>query len=214
MWVVGQGSADALHVLKLAWYIDQACSCLLENVTALCHSSASKQVAGLECNDTIPPKHSEMFSFNWYKVDVSLAHVRKASSGTAWLRCHITHENTSWHIFLGVTEVARMPVKELFLSEQASSQLILPSGREGTCKVRKFTIIIKSGSKGDSLSACVCTFSFKKFRLWRLHLIQVMSERIIQVRECPDPIGFWEVRGTLGEKNEHLLLERFLVSPG
>lgn len=44
-----------------------------------------------------------------------------------------------------------MPAKELFLSEQASPQLILLSGHEGTCKVHTFTIINVSGSKSNAL---------------------------------------------------------------
>lgn len=148
---IGQGCAEALPVLRLAWHFDQACSRLLENAIPLCHSDASQQAVGLEQNDTTLTEHGEMFSFCWHKVDVSLAHVRKASWGRVLLRCHVTNESTSWHIFLGVTEAARMPFKELFLSDQASPQLILPSGREGTCKAHKFTMIIKSGSKGDSL---------------------------------------------------------------
>ena len=77
--MVGQGYADALLILRLAWHFDRACSCLLENAIVLCHSDASQQVVGLEQNDTILTEHSEMFSFYWRKVGVSLAHVRKAS---------------------------------------------------------------------------------------------------------------------------------------
>lgn len=79
MRVVGQGSADALLVLRLAWHFDWDCSCLLENGIGLCHSDTSQQVVGLEQNDAILMEHCETFSFYWHKVDVSLAHVRKAS---------------------------------------------------------------------------------------------------------------------------------------
>lgn len=77
--MVGQGSADALLVFRLAWRFDRACSRLLENGIGLCHSDASQQVVGLEQNDIIPMGHSEMSSFYWHKADVSLAHVRKSS---------------------------------------------------------------------------------------------------------------------------------------
>lgn len=163
MQVVSQGSTEALHGLRLAWHFDQACLCLLENAAALCRRDASQQATGLEQNDAILTEHHETSSFHWHEVDVSLAHVRKARWGTAWLRCHVAHESASWHVFLGGTEAARVSVKECsylskHLSPQLILQLILPSGHEGTCEVHKSTLTIKSGSKGDSVPASVCTF--------------------------------------------------------
>lgn len=64
MQVVSQGSAEALHGLRLAWHFDRACSCLLENAMALCHRDASQQAMGLEQDDTILMEHSEMVSFH------------------------------------------------------------------------------------------------------------------------------------------------------
>lgn len=95
MRVVGQGTADALHVLGLAWHFDQACSCLLKKAIALCHDDASQQVAGLQQNNISLTEHREMFSFYWHKVDVSLLHVRKARQGAARLRCDVTHASAS-----------------------------------------------------------------------------------------------------------------------
>lgn len=76
--MVGQGCADALRILRLAWHVEWACWRLLESAIALCHSDAFQYVVGLEQSGTIHLEHSRMF-FYCHKEDDSLVHVRKLS---------------------------------------------------------------------------------------------------------------------------------------
>lgn len=110
------------------------------------------------------------------------------------------------HIFLVVSEAARMTVKELFLFEQAylSNNLLNSSCNRSAFWARRYlqshtsTIITKKGSKGDSVPAWVyCTKSkwyclTGKYKCVSVQILDVFEGHLV-LQETEMNICFSEV---------------------